>query len=81
MPRSPQKQFGKRPPPAVEPAPSAPPAKRSTQVALLLMGTLAVGGGAYAMMPRDNCDPGNPAYTAGQTTACQPRSSSSSSSG
>ena len=30
--------------------------KRSGHVALLLMGTLAVGGGAYALMPRDNCE-------------------------
>jgi len=24
------------------------------------MGTLAVGGGAYALMPRSNCEPGSP---------------------
>lgn len=32
--------------------------KRSSQVALLLMGTVAVGGGAYALMPPENCQPG-----------------------
>jgi hypothetical protein len=32
--------------------------KRSSQVGLLLMGTLAVGGGAYAVMPHENCQPG-----------------------
>jgi hypothetical protein len=31
--------------------------KRSSQVALLLMGTLGVGGGAYALMPSENCQP------------------------
>ncbi len=34
--------------------------KRSSQVALLLMGTVAVGGGAYAMMPGENCQPNQP---------------------
>jgi hypothetical protein len=32
--------------------------KRSSQVALLLMGTVAVGGTAYAVMPHENCQPG-----------------------
>jgi hypothetical protein len=50
-------------------------------VALLLMGTIAVGGGAYAMMPRENCDPNNSALTSTQTAGCQPRQSSSSSGG
>jgi hypothetical protein len=34
--------------------------KRSSQVALLLMGTVAVGGGAYALMPSENCQPNQP---------------------
>ena len=51
----PNKDFGKRRPVAVPAA--APPAKRSGHVALLLMGTLAVGGGAYALMPSENCEP------------------------
>ena len=47
-------EFGKRRPAPVAPLSTAP-AKRSGHIALLLMGTLAVGGGAYALMPRDNC--------------------------
>jgi hypothetical protein len=45
-------EFGKRRPVAVQPA---APAKRSSHVALLLAGTVAVGGGAYALMPGENC--------------------------
>ncbi|MTV11757.1 hypothetical protein FDV58_39785 [Bradyrhizobium elkanii] len=60
MARKPNPDFGKRRPvvPAV-PTPPRPdaPSKRSNQVALLLMGTLAVGGSAYALMPRPNCQP------------------------
>jgi hypothetical protein len=48
-------EFGKRRP--VQPLPPQPPAKRSGHVALLLMGTLAVGGGAYALMPHESCGP------------------------
>jgi hypothetical protein len=55
--RPPAKEFGKRRPARTQPD---PPAKRSGHVALLLMGTLAVGGGAYALMPRPNCEPGSP---------------------
>lgn len=57
-PRPPAREFGKRQPAKTPPD---PPAKRSGHVALLLMGTLAVGGGAYALMPRQNCEPGSPA--------------------
>ncbi len=67
-------EFGRR-----RPAPTAPissvPAKRSNHVALLLMGTLAVGGGAYALMPGDNCQPTAPGMAV--PTGCQPRTSSS----
>jgi hypothetical protein len=74
--------FGKRRP-AVPPP--AQPAKRSGHVALLVMGTLAVGGGAYALMPRETCEPASPAMAATalpQTnTACTTRSSSSGSGG
>ena len=54
--------------------------KRSSQVALLLMGTVAVGGGAYAMMPSENCQPGQPglAQPGSPQPNCSPRSSSSS---
>lgn len=51
------KQFGKRPPPVEE---TARPAKRSGYVALFLMGTVAVGAGAYAMMPSERCEPTKP---------------------
>jgi hypothetical protein len=71
-------EFGKRRP--VAPPPSTPPVKRSGHVALLLMGTLAVGGGAYALMPRGSCEPTSPgmaAPTLPQTgTACATRGSS-----
>jgi hypothetical protein len=73
------KDFGARKPVAIEPPRLT---KRSHQVALLLMGTLAVGGGAYALMPSERCEtrPGMAAPT-GQTSAeCQPHGSSSSSS-
>jgi hypothetical protein len=56
--------------------------KRSGRIALLVMGTLAVGGGAYALMPRD-CEPNRPGVAAsassGQTeTACNSSSGHSS---
>jgi hypothetical protein len=38
--------------------------KRSGHVALLLMGSLAVGGGAYALMPRGSCEPASPGMAA-----------------
>lgn len=79
-----KKEFGKRRPVA-EPAPPRPPVKRSGHVALLVMGTLAVGTTAYTMMPRQSCEPPPPgADPAVQTsTACSSNSSSrgSSSSG
>ena len=59
----------------------APPAKRSGHVALLLMGTLAVGGGAYALMPGENARGRRNAPSLTQGNAeCPPRGSSSSSS-
>jgi hypothetical protein len=54
-------EFGKRAP---APLPPAPGPKRSNHVALLVMGTLAVGGGAYALMPNNNCQPTPPAVAA-----------------
>ena len=53
--------FGKRSPSRL---PDAPAPKRSSHVALLVMGTLAVGGGAYAMMGHENCKPTPPAAVA-----------------
>jgi len=77
MSRPPAEQFGKRRLPPLEPS---PPVKRSGHVALLVMGTLAVGGGAYALMPHNNCEPNRPGVAAsatpGQTvTACNSGSS------
>jgi hypothetical protein len=80
--RQPNKEFGRRKPVA---APSAVPLKRSGHVGLLLMGTMAVGGGAYALMPNQNCQPNPPGMAApalpqGGTT-CAPRGSSGGSRG
>jgi len=69
------KQFGKRRPPA-EPPPR-PPAKRSGHVALLVMGTIAVGTTAYTLMPRQHCEPA----PAGTDPTVQTTCSSSSSRG
>ncbi|WP_342727358.1 hypothetical protein AAFG07_11465 [Bradyrhizobium sp. B097] len=88
MARKPNPEFGKRRPsvPAVATRPE-PPSKRSNHVALLMMGTLAVGGGAYALMPRQNCQPiqAPPGVTAPAPLQpgadCAPRSSSSGSGG
>jgi hypothetical protein len=52
--------------------------KRSNQIVLLLMGTMAVGGGAYALMPGETCDPNRPTI---EQPGCRQNSSSSSSSG
>jgi hypothetical protein len=48
-------------------------------VALLLMGSFAIGGGAYALMPGENCKPVAPGMATGlQSNAeCPPRGSSS----
>jgi len=77
MPQKRPVEFGKRKPALPPPAQSV---KRSGHVALLLMGTLAVGGGAYALMPRETCEPATPGMASlalPQTnTACSPRSSS-----
>ena len=78
--------FGKRKPVSVpaSPRPASPPAKRSGHVALLLMGTFAVGSAAYALMPNRNCEPSpNAASSSLQqgNTECSSRGSSSSSHG
>jgi hypothetical protein len=57
-------EFGKRQP---TPLPPAPGPKRSNHVALLVMGTLAVGGGAYALMPGASCQPTPPGMAAPAT--------------
>ena len=76
------KDFGKRKPVSVPAAPRpGPPAKRSGHVALLLMGTFAVGSAAYALMPSRSCEPSpnvaSPSLQQGNTE-CASRSSSSS---
>jgi len=78
-------EFGKRKPVSVpaSPRPAQPPAKRSGRVALLLMGTFAVGTAAYTLMPSRNCEPSPNASSSLQqsSTECSSRSSSSSSGG
>ena len=54
-----KKEFGKRRP-AAGPPPARPPVKRSGHVALLVMGTIAVGTTAYTLMPRQHCEPSPP---------------------
>jgi hypothetical protein len=80
----PDKDFGKRKPVSVpaSPRPAPPPAKRSGHVALLLMGTVAVGSAAYALMPNRSCEPSPNAASSSlqqNNTECSSRSSSSSS--
>jgi len=76
MAQKPHKEFGKRRPVTVQVARTAQPVKRSGHVALLLMGTFAIGGGAYALMPRENCRPGV-ASDLQASAECPPRGSSS----
>jgi hypothetical protein len=74
MSNKPITQFGKRE--AALAVQQAGPTKRSGHVALLLAGTVAIGGGAYALMPGENCAPGQPGMAAPSTAECAPRSSS-----
>jgi hypothetical protein len=77
----PEKGFGKRKPVSASPRPAPPPAKRSGHVALLLMGTVAVGTTAYTLMPSRNCEASPNAASPYQQTSteCTSRGSSSSS--
>jgi hypothetical protein len=68
------REFGRRRPVAIQ---ATAPVKRSSHVALLLMGTFAIGGGAYALMPGENCRPGMAADLP-SSASCPPRGSSSS---
>jgi hypothetical protein len=82
----PDHEFGKRKPVSVpaSPRPAPPPAKRSGHVALLLMGTFAVGTAAYTLMPSHSCEQSpNAASPSMQqsSTECSSRGSSSSSGG
>ena len=75
MANQPTREFGKRRPVAI---PSSQPVKRSSHVALLLMGTFAVGGGAFALMPGENCVTDRPGMASDpQATAGCARGSSS----
>jgi hypothetical protein len=73
MPQKPVTQFGKRE--AAIAAQQVRTPKRSGHVALLLAGTVAVGGGAYALMPGENCAPSQPGMAASANAGCS-RSSS-----
>ena len=85
MANNPDHEFGKRKPVSVPASPrSGPPAKRSSHVALLLMGTVAVGSAAYTLMPSRNCEPSPNASSSSlqQNNAnCSSHSSSSSGGG
>jgi hypothetical protein len=74
MTEKPKQQFGTRIPTV---APPSPPAKRSGHVALLVMGTIAIGSTAFVLMPRNNCQPTSPEMPAPSAAECQARSSSS----
>jgi hypothetical protein len=81
--KPPTKDFGKRRPrlPADLPLPPREPVKRSAHVALLVMGTIAVGTTAFMLMPRRNCDPTPPgASVGGSTSPAQTNTNCSSSS-
>jgi hypothetical protein len=75
MPQKQPTQFGRRE--AALAVQRDGPTKRSSHVALLLAGTVAVGGGAYALMPGENCAPSQPGMAASANAGCSPRSSSS----
>ena len=82
----PVQDFGKRNKVSVPDSrrPVPPPSKRSGHVALLLMGTLAVGSAAYALMPSRRCEQPTNTYAGSPTqnaAECSSRSSSSSSGG
>jgi hypothetical protein len=80
MAEKPDREFGRRRPVAIQ---SAAPVKRSNHVALLLMGSFAIGGGAYALMPSESCGPGQPGMASDLQAGakCPPRGSTSSSGG
>ncbi len=71
-----KREFGKRRP-AAGPPPAQQPVKRSGHVALLVMGTIAVGTTAYTLMPRQHCEPSPGAVPGQTTTTCSSSSSSS----
>jgi hypothetical protein len=66
--KPPTREFGKRRPAHEPPAPQEP-AKRSGHVALLVMGTIAVGTTAYTLAPRQTCNPPLPGAAAPAQTS------------
>jgi hypothetical protein len=71
----PQIQFGRRRPNRLPDAPPSPAPKRSHHVALLVMGTMAVGGAAFAMtVDSAICGPPPPAPP-GVAAPAQPQGS------
>jgi hypothetical protein len=82
MAAKPNPEFGKRRPAALQPPERLKhaPVKRSNHVALLLMGSFAIGGGAYALMPRENCATDRPGMASDVQpgAGCPPRGSTSS---
>jgi hypothetical protein len=65
-------EFGKRRPQRLPDLQPEPAQKRSRHVALLVMGAFAVGGGAYAVMGKQNCQPLPPAAP-GMAAPAQPQ--------
>jgi hypothetical protein len=78
----PPTQFERRSRGSAPPSRPKPPPKRSHEVVLLVMGSIAVGSTAYALMPRQ-CTPAEPGTmpTVSSPAECPPRGSSSSSHG
>jgi hypothetical protein len=76
MAEKPTTEFGQRKRVAIQ---TARPVKRSKHVALLLMGTFAIGSGDYALMPSENCEQNRPGMASGLqgNAECPPRGSSS----
>jgi hypothetical protein len=66
-------EFGKRTPQRLPDMQPAPAPKRSRHVALLVMGTFAIGGSAYALMGRQSCQP-SPPVAPGIAAPAQPQS-------
>ncbi|MCW5704610.1 MAG: hypothetical protein AB7I42_28460 [Bradyrhizobium sp.] len=82
MTKKPPTEFGRRRPSVPASPTQGSPSKRSHEVVLLVMGTIAVGSAAYALMPRQ-CTPAEPGTipTVSSPSECPPRGSSSSSHG
>jgi hypothetical protein len=80
--KPPTKDFGKRRPrlPADLPLPEREPVKRSGHVALLVMGTIAVGTTAFTLMPGRNCEPTPPGSVPSATAPAQTSTNCTSSS-